>query len=277
MKRDMARAGLASCTQKEYLAAVRHMLEFLGRELETLTPGDIRAWDDEMHRRGLSAEWMRVHMAAITFLFKRTLGKPEMVCFLRYPTPPWRAPEVLSQGEAKDVLDHFFSMRYRVFFALMYDTGMRISEVVRLKAEDIDKQRGVIHVLGKGNKVRQVKLGDNAYELLRQYWREVRIPEAPKGTLSEESLVFVSTKGGPISMDTARKALRQAVDAAGIKKKVCPHTLRHSYTTHQLENGTDLAILQAQLGHASILTTQQYLRISARLIASAPSPLDRVP
>lgn len=274
MLRDMERAGLATCTKKEYMSAIRHMTEFLGREPETLTPDDIRAWDDEMHARGKSPQWIRVHIAALVFLYRKTLGRPEMVSFLSYPGRPRKIPVVLSRDEITRLLEAFRELRFRTFFSIIYDTGLRIAEVARLKASDIDRQRGVIHVLGKGKKERQVKLGDCLYDLLRKYWREVRMEEALPGTLSKESLLFASSTGGQIGFDSVRQALRKTAIDAGISKKVTPHTLRHTFATHQLESGTDIRIVQVQMGHATISTTEHYLKVSRQLIQDAPSPLD---
>ena len=184
MSRDMKRAGLAPQTIKEYIAAVRHMAKFIGKSPELMGPDDLRAWDDEMLRRGLSASWNRVHVSALAFLFKRTLLRPEMVSFFTCRPLKPRLPTVLSPGEVWRLLAALKEPRFRVLFSLLYDTGLRIAEAVQLKAEDIDHACGVIHVRhgkgGKGGKERQVKLGERMYESLRSYWREVRMqPEIP--------------------------------------------------------------------------------------------------
>jgi site-specific recombinase XerD len=253
------------------------MTEFLGRPLEDLGPDDIRAWDDEMHRRGLGASWVRVHVAALLFLYRRTLPRPEMVSFLAFPRRRKRLPVVLSAEEAARVLAALREPRYRVFFSLTYDTGLRISEAAQLRAGDIDRARGVIRVRGKGGKERQVKLGDRLYALLRAYWAEVRANDDHGEPPSRDSLLFVSKTGAALCFDPARKALALAAEAAGISKPVTPHTLRHSFATAQLEAGTDLRTVQTQLGHGSLGTTQVYLRVSTRLIRQAPSPLDALP
>lgn len=277
MSRDMERAGLAQLTRKEYIAAIRHMTEFLGRPPEELGADDIRAWDDEMYRRGLGVSWVRVHVAALVFLYRKTLPRPELVSFLAFPRRPRGLPVVLSAEEAGRVLAALREPRYRVFFSLIYDTGMRISEAAHLKAGDIDRARGVIKVCGKGGKERQVKLGDRLYQLLRAYWTEVRAKDAKTAPPSRDSLLFVSGAGTPLGFDSARKALALAAKAAGISKPVTPHTLRHSFATAQLEAGTDLRTVQTLLGHGSLGTTQVYLRVSTRLILKAPSPLDALP
>jgi site-specific recombinase XerD len=254
------------------------MTEFLGREPELLEPDDIRAWDDEMHRCGCGPNWIRVHVAALKFLYRKTLNRPEMVSFLGFPRCPRRLPEVLSEEEALRLLAGLRELRYRTFFTLIYDTGLRISEAANLRACDIDRPRGVITVrCGKGGKDRQVKLGNRLYELLRIYWREFRAQGPQAGALSRDSLVFISLTGARIDFDGARKALALAARAAGITKPVTPHTLRHGFATGQLEAGTDLRVVQAQMGHRDINTTQIYLQVSTRLIRQAPSPLDSLP
>jgi len=277
MLRDMERAGLASLTRKEYIAAIRHMTEFLGRPLEDLDAEDIRAWDDEMHRRGLGASWIRVHMAALLFLFRKTYPRPELVSFLAFPRRPRGLPVVLSPEEVGRILVALREPKYVAFFSLIYDTGLRVSEAVHLKAGDLDRSRGVIRVVGKGGRERQVKLGDSLYDLLRAYWVEVRVKAAPGATLSRASWLFVSGTGNPLRVESARQALALAARAAGIGKQVTPHTLRHSFATAQLEAGTDLRTVQTQLGHGSLSTTQVYLRVSTRLIRQAPNPLDGLP
>jgi len=278
MSRDMERAGLAPLTRKEYIAAIRHMTEFLGRPPELLEADDLRAWDDEMQRRGLGSSWNRVHVAALLFLFRRTLARPDLVSFLGFARRTRRLPLVLSPAEASRLLGAFQDSKYRMFFALIYDTGLRISEAAHLRASDIDHARGLILVRqGKGDRDRQVKLGDRLYEQLRTYWREVRAKDPLDGPLSERSLLFVSRTGTPIIFETARRALALAAREAGITKPVTPHTLRHCYATNQLDAGIDLRVVQAQMGHSCIGTTQVYLQVSTRLLRQAHSPLDDLP
>ena len=278
MSRDMERAGLALRTREHYIWAVRQMTRFFQRSPEQLTPDDLRAWDDELERRGKSPEWKAPHISALLFLYRRTLGKPEMVSFLSVPKRKRKLPVVLSREEAARLLAAIWEPRLRMFYTLIYDTGLRISEAAQLKAGDIDRARGVIHVRsGKGGKPRQVKLSDPLYELLRTYWRDVRSWGPHPEPLTRDSLLFVNRRGGPLSFDSVRKALALAAQVAGITKAVSPHCLRHSYATAQLEAGVDLRVLQAQLGHAGLNSTQIYLHVSTRLIRQSPSPLEHQP
>lgn len=275
MSRDMERAGLVPRTRTQYIAAIASMAAFFNRGPELLGPDDIRAWDDRLQGRNLSPGWLGIHTAALMFLYRRTLSRPEMVSFLSFRRTSRKVPTVLSAEEVFRVLAEFHEPRYHTLFALLFDTGLRISEAADLKACDIDRARGVIHVRhGKGNKERQIKLGDRLYELLRAFWKQVRMADPHSEPLSRDSLLFSNKDGGRICLSSARKALKHAVQAAGITKRVTPHTLRHSYATSQLEAGVDLKVVQAQLGHSDISSTQIYLRVSSRLIRQAPSPLD---
>jgi site-specific recombinase XerD len=253
------------------------MTEFLGLPLEDLGAEDIRRWDDEMARRGLGASWTRVHVAALLFLYRKTIGRPELVSFLAFPRRPRGLPVVLSPEEVARVLAALQEPKYRAFFALIYDTGLRVSEAVHLKAGDVDRSRGVIRVVGKGGRERQVKLGDRLYELLRTYWAEVRAKDRHEEGPSRDSWLFVSSTGNHLRAESARQALALATRASGVGKPVTPHTLRHSFATVQLEAGTDLRTVQTQLGHGSLSTTQVYLRVSTRLLRQAPSPLEGLP
>jgi site-specific recombinase XerD len=249
MTRDMQRAGLAPRTIGEYIAAIRHMVEFLGRAPDLLSPGHIRTWDDELYRRGHGPDWIRIHHAALSFLYRRTLSRPEMVSFLVSRRSPRRLPNVLEKEQVFQVLAAIREPRLRMFFSLIFNTGLRLSEAADLKASDIDRPRGVIHVRhGKGGKERLVKLGDGLYQQLRTYWHEVRAVGPHPEPLSGASLLFVSRRGTRIAFPAARHALALAAQAVGIMRRVLPHTLRHSYATGQLEAGTELPVLQARSG-----------------------------
>ena len=146
---------------------------------------------------------------------------------------------------------------------------MRISEACQLETHDIDAERSVIRVRGKGGRERLVTLAPTLLAILRAYWRRTR-PPAP--------WLFASTirEGAvrPLNPTVAQAAIRQAAYAAGIGKKVTPHVLRHSFATHLLDNGTDLRVIQVLLGHKSIASTTRYASVSTKVIANAPSPID---
>ena len=168
---------------------------------------------------------------------------------------PKKLPVVLSKQEVKRLLLSASQLKERVLFALIYDTGMRISEVLSLLIQDVDLDRAQIHIrLGKGKKDRYVTLSNHGVRGLKKYL----ILHQPKDYVFEN----VARKGIPLGSTTIRKRLKEMVTKAGIKKTVCVHTLRHTYATHQLESGQNIVALQLALGHAFIQTTMIYLHIA---------------
>jgi integrase/recombinase XerD len=190
MQRDMERAGLAQRTREEYIRAVQDLARFHRRSPELLEPDDIRTWDEDLVRRQLSPSSRCVRHAGVTFFYRRTLFRPDMVaCLIRPRKGARKLPRVLTPAEVSSLLAAVRSPKYRALFALLYDTGLRISEALNLRMGDLDRSRGVIHVRGgKGGKDRQVKLGDRLYGILRGYWQEARHQQP----LSRESYLFAN-------------------------------------------------------------------------------------
>jgi len=187
------------------------------------------------------------------------------------PLPKLRKtiPVVLSCAEVQALLDALATPRMRMFFTLVYATGLRLREACVLETRDIQKERGVIHVRhGKGGIERFVTLGARLYALLRAYYAEVR-PTPP--------WLFSGRGGKALHPDVAIKTMVAARCAARIEKRVSTHTLRHSFATHLLEQGTDLRVIQVLLGHSSLQTTTTYTHVSSKLVADVTSPLDLLP
>jgi site-specific recombinase XerD len=174
-------------------------------------------------------------------------------------------PTVLTQQEVERFLAALASSKYRVLFTTMYGAGLRISEVCKLKVDDIDAARGVLRIVGKGGVERFAKLSPKLLTILRSYWAAER-PALP--------WLFASRNGAHVHPETARSAFKQAALAAGITKKASTHVLRHSFATHMLEAGTDLRVIQVLLGHRSIASTTRYTSVSTKVIASTADPLD---
>ena len=256
-------------TRLIYLNAIRDFAAHFRRSPAELGADDVRGWVGHLTKEaGISPQRIRQHMAALKFLYTKTLWKPENVSFLAWPSDPQRLPVVLSADEVERLLRTLEQPQYRVFFTLVYATGLRLSEACRLETRDIDAARDVIHVRqGKGKKERYVMLSPRLLTILRSYWSATR-PPAP--------WLFASSTGRHLNADMARRALKLAAAKAGVEKKVTPHVLRHSFATHLLEGGTDLRVIQVLLGHGSIKTTTRYARVSTGLIAKTQSPLDRL-
>jgi site-specific recombinase XerD len=219
-----------------------------------------------MARNG-SVERLKMHVAGLKFLYGVTLDRPEVADKLPWPKVPHKKPDILSGTEVEKVLSALTSLVPAMVVLTAYGAGLRVSEASRLRVEDIDGKRGVIHVrLGKGKKDRYVMLAERLLRALRSYWGKVQ----PQG-----GWLFPGRKKGTHLHPTAVNwALKEAVKKAKLKKRVTSHTLRHSFGTHLLELGTDIRIIQLLLGHASIQTTARYAQVSVKHIASVKSPLD---
>lgn len=265
MMDDLELAGYVADTKRRYLKTIQRLAEFHNQSPDKLEQDDIRQWVKQLTSGKLSPQRLGQHFAALKFLYRRTLGQPEAVSFLCTPKAPKHLPIVLSPQEVARVLVTITVLKLRVCCATLYATGLRISEACRLKTEDVDAARGVIHVHdGKGRKDRLVSMGTQLLPLLRDYWRQER-PPAP--------WMFAS-RNGHLRPEPVRAALRKAAKQAGVHKRVTPHILRHCYATHMLEQGIELPVLQAMLGHERVDTTTRYTRVSAGLIARKKSPLD---
>lgn len=269
MAQDLNLAGYAVRTRQSYLASVRDLEKFHGRAVTDLNHDQVREWVHHLVGLGRSPQRLRQHFAAIKFLYARTLGRPSTTAFLSWPAARERMPVVLSPNEVVALLDGLRLPKYRMFFSVVYATGMRIAEACQLETSDIDGERGVIRVRrSKGGRERLVMLSPRLLASLRAYWRFAR-PEAP--------YLFTARTGKPLHPEVARRALAAAATAAGLDKRVTPHVLRHSFATHLLERGVDIRVIQVLLGHMSIRTTARYTRVSADLIARTVSPLDLLP
>jgi integrase/recombinase XerD len=269
MMHDLEHARLAKDTQERYVATIERLAAFHRRSPDALSQDDLRAFVDDLEKSGIGSSRIRQHFGALRFLYCRTLARPDVVSFLMYPKRRKRLPTVISAEEVERILNALESAKFRVLFATIYATGMRIREACNLETRDIDAARGVIHIRqGKGAKDRDVMLSSRLLRILRAYWRQER-PTAP--------YLFTGKSGRPLHPKVARRALELAAASAGVKdRRVTPHVLRHSFATHLLESGTDLTVIQTLLGHESIDTTAGYIRVSKTLLAKTQSPLDRL-
>jgi site-specific recombinase XerD len=206
---------------------------------------------------------VKMHTAAIKFLYERTLDRPEVVAKIPYIKVPQKLPAGLSGSEVDGLLA---AIAYRAIVMTAFGAGLRISEVCPLGVDNLDSKRMLIRVRGKGGRDRYVALPAQVLTTLRAYWKETR----PKGPL-----LFPGHKSDAcVSHAAVRTNLKAAAIKAGIKKRVTPHVLRHSFATHLLELGTDIRVIQMLLGHLSIRTTIRYTRVTPRLVAATTSPLD---
>jgi integrase/recombinase XerD len=270
MRQDLAFGEYSKSTQDQYIKTAEQLAAHFGRPVVEIRRDELRAYVERLRGQERSASWMKMQLAAIVFLYKKTLGQPTDVSFVVWPRQYSPLPTVLSQGEVAAFLEVLRHPVYRAIAMVLYGTGLRIDEALSLEVRDIDGARGVLRVRhGKGNRAREVKLSPTLYQWLRNYWNKER-PRPP--------YLFTSRRTGrPPTQEAVRSAFAAAAEQARITKPVRPHVLRHSYATALLDAGTDVRVIQALLGHNSLQTTMRYTRVSTAAVQKVPSPLDLLP
>ncbi len=275
MIHDLQLRNRAQGTVNAYVRAVAQFARHYGCSPERLSGEQVRQYLVHMIEQE-RASWSQYNVArcALQFLYNVTLGRPERIEKLPWAKPPRRLPTVLSVQEVRRMVEiAAHCPRDKALLMTLYGAGLRISEALALKAQDIDSSRMLIHVrLGKGNKDRIVKLSASLLTALRDAWRA-----RPKNAGNTPTDRLFPRSGNPaksIDRGTAFRIVAGAAKRAGITRRVGPHTLRHSYATHLLEAGADLHTIQLLLGHANLKTTTLYLHLSQTALNAAPNLLD---
>lgn len=268
---DMRIRNLSQHTIEMYVRRVRDFARHFGKSPDQLGPKEIREYQVHMiNKPSASYTMLDQTVSALRFLYKKTLKRDWTVDEIPHPRRPRRLPTVLSQEEVVTLLNAATNLKYRAIMTTIYAAGLRVSEVVQLKATDINSKRMMIRVCqGKGRKDRLVPLSPALLELLREYWRAYRpqiwlFPPRGRGTK-------------PFSRRGVYRLVRTTAEAAGIPRRVSPHTLRHSYATHLLESGVNVRLIQRLLGHNSLRATETYTHVSPLSVQAAPSPYDALP
>jgi len=269
MIEDMRVRNLSPNTQQLYIDRVAKFARYFGKSPELLGPEDVRTYQVHLiHQKRASSSMLQQTVCALRFLYRNTLGKEWALPCIPTPRREKKLPVVLSQEEVSRFLDNLPNLKHRALIMTAYATGMRVSEVVSLRAADIESDRMMIRVeQGKGRKDRYVMLSPNLLELLRAYWKITRptdwlFPGQRPGThLTTKRVLQVCIKAGA---------------AAGLTKRVTVRALRHSFATHLLDAGANIRVIQILLGHRSLRTTARYTHVSRETICSISSPLDQL-
>ena len=269
MIEDMRVRNLSPNTQRLYIDGVARFARYFGKSPERLGPEDVRTYQVYLiHQKHASSSALQQTVCALRFLYRNTLGKEWALPYIPAPKREKKLPVVLSQEEVSRFFEHLPNLKHRALIMTAYATGMRVSEVVSLRAADIDSDRMMIRVeQGKGRKDRYVMLSPNLLELLRAYWKVARpadwlFPGQRPGThLTAKRVLQVCIKAG---------------GAAGLTKRATVRALRHSFATHLLEAGANIRVIQILLGHRSLRTTARYTHVSRATICSISSPLDQL-
>jgi site-specific recombinase XerD len=276
MIEDMNARNLSEGTQRGHIRACKRFAAFLKRSPDTAEADDVRLFQLHLMEDGASLQTRNRTMTGVRFLFRVTLRRHDLAAEVYHIKEPLKLPLTLSQEEAKRLItvSGAKSLKVRLMLALGYGCGLRAGEVVRLRAGDIDRAQGIIRVVqSKGRKDRHVMLPDEVLDLLQQWWKE-RPKRFDAGVPPQERLVFPSRKTGkPLTTRQLNRLFHEACEAAGIQKRVTLHSLRHSFATHLLDQGTDIRLIQAVLGHDKLDTTARYTRVATGRIAGIASPL----
>jgi integrase/recombinase XerD len=275
MLEELQRRNYARHTTRSYIRTVEDFARHFNCSPDRLGPRHIREYQAELfEKRKLSAGSVAVRLAALRFFYCKTLKRAWSIADTPYPKKDHRLPAILSQKEVAQLIAAASTAFHRTLLLTLYATGVRRAELTHLKVSDIDSQRMVIHVQGgKGRKDRDVMLSPKLLEELREHWHRLR--RKPRVWLFPGNHDHCADH--PIDTKTVWHACQQAAQRAGLQKDVHPHTLRHCFATHLLEDGADLRTIQILLGHNDLKETARYLHLSQRHLHAAASPLDSLP
>lgn len=274
MLEDLQRHNYSQATIDSYIFSVKDFAEHFHKSPDLLGAEEVRRYHLHLlNEKKLAAQTVKVRMSALRFFYWKTLKRRDIYFDdLPLPKTPKRLPTVLSPDEIVRLIQSASSRMHRTILILLYATGIRRAELRWLQVTDIDSQRMVIHIQqGKGRRDRDIPITPFVLKVLREYWLHVK----PKVYLFP-SRFFRNKAERPISSKTVWNVVHEAAVAAGLTKRIGPHTLRHSFATHHIEGGTDLPVLQSLLGHAELKDTLVYVHLSQHQMRAAVNPLDRL-
>jgi integrase/recombinase XerD len=274
MIEDMSIRGFTESTRRDYIRCVKAFAAFTGRSPDMATAEDLRRFQLHQTRAGMQAPSINSSVSALRFFFDVTIDRPDLSRRMTVIHQPRKLPLVLSVDEVVRLLEAAPGPKYKAALGTAYGAGLRVSEIVALKVNDIDSTRMLIRVeQGKGRKDRHAMLSPQLLQLLRAWWREGK----RRGVMLPQGWLFPGRSPiTPLSTRQLCRAVHAAAEAARINKPVTPHTLRHSFATHLLEQGVDIRVIQVLLGHAKLDTTALYARVATNTIRAVTSPLDRI-
>jgi integrase/recombinase XerD len=268
MIEDMTIRKFTPKTQHDYVQRIKNFAAFVGRSPDTATFEDVRRYQLHLATSGVGVPTINQTVSTLRFFFRVTLRRHEIVEHTHVIHEPRKLPVVLSVEEVARLLDAAPGLKYKAALSVAYGAGLRAAEVVALKIADIDSKRMILRVeQGKGGRDRNVMLSPHLLQVLRTWW----MVERPQGWLFPGR--------NPVQPMTTRqlnRACHIAAETAGITKRVSPHTLRHSFATHLLEQNTDIRVIQVLLGHAKLENTALYARVATKTINAVMSPLEHI-
>jgi site-specific recombinase XerD len=264
LKKELESRGVSVRTIKSYLYYNQKFLEFTEKTAKYVDRNDVNSFLSHLKQKGLSNNTLAHITAALKFYYQNILGR-KFFFGIRYPRRERKLPTVLTKEEIKRMIESTKNPKHRLLIELVYGSGLRVSEVVKLKLKDFDFENKSIFVRqGKGRKDRKTILPENLITKIKENFTEK----------DGEQLLFPSYKNSHLSIRSVQKIIKKSAELAKINKNVYVHALRHSFATHLLENGFDLKHISDLLGHKRLETTQIYLHLSSDYIRNVKSPLD---
>lgn len=283
--------GYSPQTRKVYLGQLRRFMEWCrtqaaepsdeGRDSPSSVERLLRLPDADVERliqlylvylaanRNVSKSYHNQIVSALRFLFEAVLERPRLAVRIPRPKKHPKIPTVLGPDEVARLLDKPRNLKHRALLVLLYSAGLRVGEVVRLRPEDLDEERRLVRVRGgKGGKDRNTLLAPRALDAVHDYLAAYPV---------DRWLFPGARPDRHLTTRSVQRVVRRAAEAAGIRKRVTPHTLRHSFATHLLEGGTNLRIIQELLGHSSARTTQIYTHVAQSALQAIRSPIENLP
>jgi site-specific recombinase XerD len=257
--------GFSQETVKAYTRHNADFSKFINKVPDSVSEDDLKSYLAHLiSDKKLSSSSVALVRSALLFSYNQVLNKG--FSSIRTPKIQRNPPAVLTKDEVKSLIDACFNDKSRLLVLLLYSSGLRVSECLKMRVEDLDfKEKVCLVKQGKGKKDRVTVLSETFAKQLKEYLNKERI---------EEGAIFMNKSGEIFSVRNAQKIVSSAAKRAGIKKIVTPHKLRHSFATHLLDAGVSIRVIQELLGHSNLQTTQIYTRVSRDLIRNVKSPLD---
>jgi len=263
LKYELKIRGASNETIKTYLFYNKKFLSFVKKDASNVDENDIKNYLSFLSSEGASNATLALVRSALTFFYSEVLKKKVEI---KTPKIPKKIPVVLTRDEVKSLIENTKNFKHKLIIELLYSTGLRLSECVNLKIDDLELDEKIAWVRkGKGSKDRIVILSIKLVEDLKKYLSEKK---------GESEYLFTGWGNKKMSKRTIQKIIKNAAKRAGIKKKISPHTLRHTFATHLLESGVDIRKIQVLLGHSNLSTTQIYTKVSKKDLIKIKNPLD---
>ena len=274
MLEELQLRNYSPATIDSYISSVEEFAKYFHKSPDLLGLEEVRRFHLYLIKdRKLAAQTVKVRISALRFFYWKTLKRRDIYFDdLPFPKTPKKLPVVLSPEEVLRLIQAATILMHRTILILLYATGIRRAELRWLKVSDIDSQRMVLRIQeGKGRRDRDVPMTQLVLQVLREYWLHAKptvylFPSPCSANEAEK----------PISSKTVWNVVHEAAVRAGLKKRIGPHTLRHSFATHHIEGGTDLLVLKSLLGHAELKNTLVYVHLSQRKMREAINPLDQL-